>query len=136
MQDRIVTAIFAVTVASLLLYFLNAWLAFGLAACALLTLGLGLGFGGGRRITRALLALFAGYSVLLGGMVWLAETPALVLGFPAPTALLVYGIWPMPLLMGLLYALVFHSSVLPEEKLKKFLAEHGSRRSRREPESR
>lgn len=128
MADRTVAAIFAAGLAALIAFFLNAWLAFGIAAAALLVLGLVLGFGG---LRAALIVLFAGYVVLLGGMAWLADTPAIVLGFPAPTALLVYGIWPMPLMAGLLYALVFRTSVLPEEKLRKFLGEHGRRGSGR-----
>ena len=122
MSDRFVGAIFAVVLVSLLLFVFNAWLLFGIAACALLVLGLALGFGSFR---GTLLVLLVGYILLLGGMAWLSETPRLVLGFPAPTALLVYGVWPLPPIAGLLYALVFRSSVLPEEKLQKFLAEHG-----------
>jgi hypothetical protein len=125
MSDRTVAAIFAVALAALALFPLHAWLGFGIAACALLVLGLALGF---TRLHPALLILFAAYVGLLAGMVWFAESSRLILGLPAATALLVYGIWPMPLLAALLYGLLFRSSVLPDDKLEKFLAEHGRRR--------
>jgi hypothetical protein len=125
MSDRTVAAIFAVALAALVLFPLHAWLGFGIAACALLVLGLVLGFA---RLHPALLLVFAAYVALLAGMVWLADSSRLILGLPAATALLVYGIWPMPLLAALLYGLLFRSSVLPDDKLEKFLAEHGRRR--------
>lgn len=123
--DRIVAAIFALGLAGVALFFFHSWLLFGIVGCGILVLCLALGFGA---VHRTLLFLFAGYVLLLGGMAWLGHTARLVLGFPASTALLVYGIWPLPLIAGLLYALVFRSSVLPEDKLEKFLADH-SRRS-------
>jgi hypothetical protein len=100
-----------------------------------LVLGLALGHGAARRrpaIGLSLALLFAGYVLLLSGMVFADATALrLVGGLPAGTALLVYGIWPVPLLAGLLYALVFRSAVLPPDKLNKFLAEHGRRDERR-----
>lgn len=127
-NDRIVTAIFVIALLILPLSFFNLWFAFALATSVLLVLGLALGFGSHHRpIRRTLILLSAGYTLLLVAMVWADRaggSPWLVLGFPAATALLVYGIWPMPLIAGLLYALVFRSSVLPEDKLQKFLAEH------------
>ncbi len=135
--DRLVAAMFAAGLLGLLLLLFNHWALFGLTVCAALLLGLALGYSSGRLtapIKLTLLALFAADAALLTGMV-LSPTsgplPRLVLGFPAPTALLVYGIWPLPLLAGLLYALVFRSNVLPEDKLERFLAEHGRRRGNR-----
>lgn len=125
MSDRTVAAMFAVALVALVLFPFHAWLGFGVAVCALLVLGLVLGF---TRLHPALLLLFATYVALLAGMVWLADSSGLILGLPAATALLVYGIWPMPLLAALLYGLLFRSSVLPDNKLEKFLAKHGRRR--------
>lgn len=125
MNGRIASAILIAAAAALVLALFNLWLGFGIAACALLVLSLALGFG---RLRPVLLLLFASYVALLGGMAWLGHTPRLVLGLPAATALLVYGIWPMPLLAALYYALQFRSRVLPDDKLRHFLAEHGRRR--------
>jgi hypothetical protein len=125
MTSRLVAALFAAALLAVACALLNIWLGFGFASCALLILSLALGFG---RLPAALLALYAAYVVLLAGMAWLGHSPRLVLGLPAATALLVYGVWPMPLLAGLLYGLWFHRAVLPDDKLEKFLAEHGRRR--------
>ena len=125
MRDRIVAAVLAAALAALLRFPVNDWLSFGIAVCALLVLGLALGFG---RVRPSLLLLFGAYVALLAAMARLADSPRLILGLPAGTALLVYGIWPMPLVAGLLYGLWFRSSVLPEDRLQKFLAEHGRRR--------
>jgi hypothetical protein len=46
----------------------------------------------------------------------------------APTALLVYGVWPLGILPSLLYAFRFRQAVLPEDRLERFLAEHSRRR--------
>jgi len=135
-SDRVVGAVFLAALACLIAFFFDFWGLFGLAACGLLVLGLALGYGGARNslaIRLSLAALFAAYALLLAGLIWVDRAgggPRLVMGFPLGTALLVYGIWPLPLVAGLLYALLFRSSVLPEEKLQKFLAEHG----RREPD--
>ncbi len=127
MSDRLTGGILVCAAAALVLARLNLWFGFGLAACALLVLSLALGFGG---LRPALVVVFVLYVVLLSGMAWLGHTSRLVLGLPAATALLVYGIWPMPLLAALYYALQFRSSILPDEKLERFLAEHGRRRFR------
>lgn len=130
-RDRIVSGLFGCALAALAFVWVDAWLLFGLAAFALLVLGLALGFGA---VRLSLILVFAAYALLFGGMVWLGrpgEPLRLLGGLPTPTSLLVYGIWPMPLLAALLYALVFRSSVLPEDKLQKFLAEHGRREPRR-----
>jgi hypothetical protein len=125
MADRTVAALFVLAMAALVLFASNVRLGFGFAACGLLVLSLALGFG---RLRAGLIGLFAAYAILLSAMVWLEDSPRLVLGVPAATALLIYGIWPAPLAAGLLYGLVFRRDVLPDEKLDQFLAEHGRRR--------
>ena len=42
-------------------------------------------------------------------------------GFPAGTAMLVYGIAPLGLMLGLLYGLIFDSEILPLDKQREFL---------------
>lgn len=132
MNDRIVGIIFACGAAALALFWFNLWAWFGAISCAILVLGLALGYGPARRapaIRWSLAGLLLAYLALLGGITLAGAQTGLVLGFPPATALLIYGIWPLPLVAGLVYALVFRTSVLPEDKLQKFLAEH----PRREP---
>ena len=42
-------------------------------------------------------------------------------GFPAGTAMLVYGIAPLGLMLGVLYGLIFEREVLPIEKQREYL---------------
>jgi hypothetical protein len=42
-----------------------------------------------------------------------------------PTALLIYGIWPLGIVTGVLYFLVFRKSILSDSKLEKFLRDFG-----------
>ncbi len=42
-------------------------------------------------------------------------------GFPAGTAMLVYGIAPLGLMLGLLYGLIFDREILPLDKQREFL---------------
>ena len=42
-------------------------------------------------------------------------------GFPAGTAMLVYGITPLGITMGILYGVVFDREILPEDKQREFL---------------
>ncbi len=138
--DRTVAAIFAAALLCVVLFLFNRWALFGAATCGLLVLGLALGFGlrGRPRVLYAgLLALLVSYAWLLWGIASFEPRGPLRLagGVPAATALLIYGIWPMPLLAGLLYALIFRSSVLPDDKLENFLAKYG-RRARGAPDSR
>jgi len=116
---------FAAALAAIVLGALNLWLGFGIVACALLVGGLLLGF---RGLRAPLLLILGLYTVLLVLMARLEGSSRLLLGFPVATALLVYGIWPMPLLAGLLYGLVFRSKVLPEDRLNEFLASHARRK--------
>ena len=126
-RDRIVTAMALVALAALVRLPYHDWLSFGFATCGLLVLGLALGFG---RLRPRLILLFAAYVLLLAGMARLADSPRLFLGLPVAASLLLYGIWPLPLLAALLYGLVFRSSVLPDDKLEQFLAAYGRRERR------
>jgi hypothetical protein len=132
-NDRWVLALFAAAAAALLLFTVNAWVLFGVVACAMLVLSLAVGFGAARPLplVSALLAgLFAVYAVLVPLMAWVSRPDQplqLFLGLPAGTALLVYAVWPIPLAAGLVYALVFRRELLTPEKLRQFLAGHGRR---------
>ena len=79
-------------------------------------------------ILAAIIGIFLAYSALLLLLARLdnpSGEPRLILGFPAATAVLVFGIWPIGAVAGLLYGLVFHRSVLPEGKLRAFLRKFG-----------
>lgn len=41
-----------------------------------------------------------------------------ILGFPPATAILIYGIWLLPLLMGIAYALIFDRWIIRKEDLE------------------
>ena len=130
-NDGPVLAILLISIAALVMVFTGLWLVFGMLVCALLVAGLALGFGAARRskpVRFVLFFLICAYIASLGAMAWLegsTEASRLVLGFPPATSVLVYVIWPVPLLSGILFGLVFPTSILPEEKLREFLATHG-----------
>ena len=48
-------------------------------------------------------------------------------GFPAGTALLVYGIAPLGLMLGVLYGLIFDREVLPPDRQRAFIERHSSK---------
>ena len=131
-NDRVILLLFTLGFIALLLALFNFWVPFGLAVFGILVLTLALGFGPRRRagtIRRFLLFLSLAYVLIFGGLVWVDSTTQglhLVLGLPAATAFLVYGIGIVPAVTSFIYGIVFPSSVLPEDKLQKFLADHGS----------
>lgn len=86
-----------------------------------------LAFGGGRRTTRGF-----GVPLLLGGIAYLAVWTALVLayraeasgaeplfflGFPAATAWMLFGLWPVPLLFAVYYVVGFDRWVATPDDL-------------------
>ncbi len=112
-NDGPVLAILLISIAALVMVFTGLWLVFGMLVCALLVAGLALGFGAARRskpVRLTLLFLICAYIASLGAMAWLEESAeasrlVLALGFPAATSVLVYVIWPVPLLSGILFLL-------------------------------
>ncbi len=130
-SNRTALAIGFLSLLGLLCSLLDYWLLFGFVSLALLVSALAVGFGRpGRRkaVLYTLVAVFFIYSALLAAIVWTYQSegdPTLVLGFPVSTALLVYGIWPLGFIPGILYLLIFETSVLRREKLQKFMAEFG-----------
>ena len=121
--------------AAIILGWLNHWLLFGIAACALMALGLAVGFG--PQLTRKpipvlIVGLFVVYVVLLTVMAALDDPQGplnLVLGFPAATAVLVYGVWPAAAAIGIVYGLTFDRTVLPPDRLDEFMRRFGRKDS-------
>lgn len=131
----LVKAMLPAAAAAVVLAFLNHWLLFGIAAWTLMALGLAVGFG--PQLTRKpiplmIIGLFVVYAVLLTVMAALDDPqgpPNLILGFPAATALLVYGVWPAAAAIGIVYGLTFERTVLPPERLDDFLRRFGRKDS-------
>lgn len=109
----------------------NHWLWFGILVWVILLLAVAIGYGPACRRKGVLATLTFAFLFYTGCLLGIALTYrpgaelALFLGLPVPTAFLIYGIWPFGAVLGLLYALVFPSSVLPQDKLDQFLAEFG-----------
>ena len=104
---------------------------FLLGAASLAAILLTLAFGWKANLSGAVRWSLIGVFVLFTGVIaWMAalDDPAgelvLWLGFPPATALLIYAVWPLGVLPSLLYALRFRDTVLPLDKLERFLAEH------------
>jgi hypothetical protein len=105
----------------------------GTATLAAITLTLAYGWSGHLRggVLWSLIGIFVLFSALIAAMAVLddpAGEPLLWFGLPRPTALLVYAVWPLGVLPSLLYALRFRDTVLPGDKLERFLAEHSRHR--------
>lgn len=61
------------------------------------------------------------------------ETPALFLAFPAPTAFMLYAIWPVPLFFMFFFIMIYDRWILTPEDLEKFkkIVEEKRRRENR-----
>ena len=138
MQDdnhRVVLALTAISAVTVVLGLLGWWQWFGVVLWLVIILcaALGYGRGAGRGPIRSALFVMLAVNLLLFLAILLTDRtagdPVLVLGTPVSTAFLIYGIWPMGNLLGVLYFAVFERSVLPPEKIERFLAEFGRRNS-------
>ena len=121
----------AASTAAIVLALTNHWLLFGIAVCALMVLGLAVGFGAQlihKPIPLLIVGLFVVYVVLLAAIAS-RDNPQgpleLILGFPVATAVLVYGIWPVGAIIGITYAITFDRTVLPPDRLEEFLCRFG-----------
>jgi hypothetical protein len=130
--DRLALAWSLAAAVALLVSLANQWLWFGVLVWLLLLLGVAIGYGPNCRhsvILATLTGVFLLYTGFLAGIVWTfrpdEEAVRLFLGVPQSTAFLLYGVWPCGTILGILYAVEFHRSVLPEDKLRRFLAEFG-----------
>ena len=127
----LVKTMMAAATAAIALALTNHWLLFGITALALMALGLAVGFGaqlGHKPIPLLIVGLFVVYVVLLAVIASLDAPqgpPNLILGFPVATAVLVYGIWPVGTIIGITYAITFERTVLPPDRLEKFLRRFG-----------
>ena len=112
---------------------LGLWQWFGFVLWPLLFLCAALGHGrhASRGPIRTALYVMAAVNLLLFAAILLTDRttgdPVLILGTPVSTAFLIYGLWPMGNLIGVLYFVVFERSVLPPEKLDRFLADFARR---------
>ncbi len=113
-DSKAVAGVFGlVGLAAIALAFLNQWLLFGILTWLMMALAMAIGFGPEYRrapILAAIIGIFLVYSALFLLLAQLDNPggePRLILGFPAATAVLVFGIWPIGVMAGLLYGLVF-----------------------------
>ena len=117
--------------AAIILVWTSHWLLFGIAAWVLMALGLAVGFGPQltlKPIPAMIVGLFVVYVGLLTTIAALDDPEGplnLVLGFPAATAVLVYGIWPAAAAIGIIYGLTFDRTVLPPDRLDEFVRRFG-----------
>ena len=138
MQDdnhKLVLALAAISAVTVVLGLLGWWQWFGVVLWLVIILCAAIGYGrdAGRGPIRSALFAMLAVNLLLFLAILLTDRtagdPVLVLGTPVSTAFLIYGIWPMGNLLGVLYFAVFERSVLPPEKIERFLAEFARRKS-------
>ena len=103
------------------------WLGFGLGLCEIALfvslLGLGArGRGGLRGLGRPLLAGGLAYAAVWTALVaaypsYAAGSDAVFLGFPLPTAWMLFALWPLPLVFVVLYVVGFDRWIAPQRDL-------------------
>lgn len=103
-------------------------LALGILAVALIVLLCMVGLQAPRRTSRltvlTLVAYGAAFCALLAFSFHLHDSTGpltTIGGFPAGTAMLIYGIAPLGVTLGVLYGLTFDREILPLEKQQEFL---------------
>lgn len=111
----------------------QAWL-LGWSAAVLVALLSVLGLCAPGKPSRATLAFLVAFAAVFCGLLALAfrlhdASGPLVLigGFPAGTAVLVYGITPLGVCLGILYARVFDLQILPRDRSRAFLKRFSGR---------
>ncbi len=138
MQDdnhRAVLALAAISAVAVVLGLLGWWQCFGFVLWLVIILCAALAYGrdAWRGPIRSALFVMLAVNLLLFLAILLTDRtagdPVLILGTPVSTAFLIYGIWPMGNLLSVLYFAVFERSVLPPEKIERFLTEFGRRNS-------
>lgn len=124
--NRTPAAIGLAAVAGVALGWSHLPLAFGVLTWAVLCLAIAIGFGDAVRRSRvafSITGIFLLFSGLVAAVFWY-DAPAgelrLWLGLPAATAILVYAIWPLGVLAGVLYVVEFERSILPADRLRRF----------------
>lgn len=103
-------------------------LAVGMLAVALIVLLCMIGLRTSRRTSKWTILTLIAYGAAFCSLLALSfrlHDPAGPLttigGFPAGTAMLIYGIAPLGITLGVLYGLTFDSEILPLEKQREFL---------------
>ena len=104
------------------------WFLFGLLSLAILVTVLRIGFG--RSLAEPWVRLtLAGYLLLMFGLLGaitylhpMSDDSGLWLGLPPATAVFVYAFWPLQAIPGIVYIREFSRTVLPEDRLTRFLA--------------
>jgi hypothetical protein len=121
-NDGVVLLTAALSLLLVTLGLLNLWLWFALAGCFLMVALVALGYAR-RPPLPALAALLLAYLALFTA-IGLTDRPgealALFLGLPQSTSFVVYGIWPLGFLFGVVY-FWFFPNVLPPDRLGRFL---------------
>lgn len=131
--NRLPAACAALSAAGLALGLAGRSLLFGWCAVVLIALLAALGCGArASRRTIAAVSCFGAVFCLLLFLSHALHDPGGPLvpfaGFPPGTAVLVYGVGPLGLSLGLLYAFTFDKEILPEERRKAFLDRFGPRK--------
>lgn len=103
-------------------------LALGILAVALIVLLCMIGLQAPLRTSRLTVLILIAYGTAFCGLLAFAfrlhdATGSLTTigGFPAGTAMLIYGIAPLGITLGVLYGLTFDREILPGEKQREFL---------------
>lgn len=100
----------------------------GMSAVALIVVLAAMGLRAPGRPSRLVFAVLVTWGALFCGLLALGfrlhdptGSLAMIGGFPAGTAMLVYGTTPLGITMGVLYGLTFDREILPLEKQREFL---------------
>ncbi len=106
----------------------------GMAGVALIVLIVALSLRVPGRPSALVVALLAAWGSAFCGLIVLSyrlHDPsgplATIGGFPVATAMLVYGITPIGIAMGVLYGLAFEREILPLDKQREFLGQFGKK---------
>ena len=123
---RLVAATALLCAGALVAGLANQPLVLGCCSIALIAVLAVLGMGSGASAaTRLAVFLFGVLFCVLISLSFLLNAPdqplVTVGGFPPGTAVLVYAIGPLGLILGLIYGLSFDKQVLPEERLRSFV---------------
>lgn len=81
-----------------------------------------------RLTLAAYLALMVGLLSAIFHLHPMSDVTDLWLGLPPATAVLVYLFWPLQGIVGTLHIMEFSRTVMPEDRLNRFLAQHSKNR--------